>query len=402
MSQLFDDTLDIALERQLAGETVEEIVADFPDKREALTQLLPVTAVLSSLPPVSLPDPATRQADRTAFLANMAQLRLAAVSPGPLARLKGYGAATLSWIGRPKPGRQKEKTKMISLILKATLALTILFGAAGGTAVTAANSLPDSPIYPVKLALEDAQLSLVNKPETAVALHTDLAAERIREMERLALADHTPDKAVLSRLQYHLEAALDLAAQLPEQEMVGALLQIQTMVQTRTRALEQAQNQAPEAPQAALTQARTMLQNAGDVVADGLQDPETLRQRHTINRPDHAPIQPEMTPRSGGLGSPTVPLSVTRPITTPVRLGPCVGEACGTPQGEGPYGPGRIGPQPEDPGDHPGPGPGQPPANPGSGNSQGPAGPNNPTPGNGQPVGPQPGNNGDSGENGRP
>ena len=58
------------------------------------------------------------------------------------------------------------------------------FGVAGGTAITAADSLPDSPMYPVKLAMEDVQLAMVGDTETAVSLHTDLAAGRLRETQQ--------------------------------------------------------------------------------------------------------------------------------------------------------------------------------------------------------------------------
>ena len=258
MTDQFDTTLDLALERQLNGEAMANILQDYPDKAEVLGRLLPVTAVLTTLPSVPLPDPATRQADRAAFLAEVDHLPQTAVSPTPLARLNGWIVATIPWLGH-KTTRRKEKNMMSSLILKAALALTILFGVAGGAAITAADSLPDSPMYPVKLAMEDVQLAMVGDTETAVSLHTDFAAERLREMEQLALADQVPDEATLSRLQYHLESALDLAAQLPKQTMAGALLQIQEMVQTRTRTMEQVQAQAPEPPQAALTRARFKL-----------------------------------------------------------------------------------------------------------------------------------------------
>ncbi len=296
MKPNFHDVLDSALERQLEGEPLATILPDFPEQADGLARLLSATAVLVSLPPVSLPDSVARHADRATFLAEATQQP---VSPGPLARLTGWIVTTLPWFDHKTTDRQKEKHLMSSLILKAALALVVVLSVAGGTAVTATASLPDSPVYPIKLGLEDAQLALTTDRAAAVALHTDLAAERIREMEQLALAGHVPDTAVLNRLQFHLEAALNLASQLPEQTMAGSLQQIQTMIQTRTRTLEQVQAQTSAAPQAALTQAYTLLQDIGDVVTAGLQDPRLIRDRDTVNRPDHAPIQPEMTPRAG-------------------------------------------------------------------------------------------------------
>ena len=51
---------------------------------------------------------------------------------------------------------------MFALAFKFGLVLTILAGSLGGTLAAAADSLPDSAIYPIKLAIEQAQLTLKN------------------------------------------------------------------------------------------------------------------------------------------------------------------------------------------------------------------------------------------------
>lgn len=242
------------------------------------------------------------------------------------------------------------------LLLKATLILTIIFGSVGGTAVMAAESLPDSPLYLAKLMAEDARLNLAADEIAQAEVHLDIANQRLREMERLVVDGKIPDDATLERAENHIEAAFGLAEEMPVQEMARVLMQAQVMLQVRTRAFEDIEAEIPPEVEPAFKRVQQMLQNVGEVAAAGLQDPQLLRQRHSVNRPDTAPVRPEIQP-------PAVMISPTQTITTPVRnerLGPCASgnEMC-DPQGEGPFGPAHNGPKPEDPippAEKPGPG----------------------------------------------
>ncbi len=267
---------------------------------------------------------------------------------------------------------------MGTLLLKATLILTLLFGSAGGTAVLAAESLPDSPLYPAKMIAEGVRLSLASDPVAQAEVHLALAAERLQEMERLMVNGNTADNALLERAERHVENAFGLAEEMPEPEMAGLLLQTQEMVQTRQRAFDDIEGQIPVEAEPAFNQVRQMLQNTGDIAAAGLQEPQLFRYRHTVNRPPTAPDQPEMVPPIITIITPT------ETITTPVRIGPagpCAeNEAC-IPQGEGPYGPAYNGPEAGEPGAGVGPGqpddPGRPtdvpgPVGPGQGQGPGP------------------------------
>lgn len=263
---------------------------------------------------------------------------------------------------------------MGTLILKATLILTIIFGSAGGTAVMAAESLPDSPLYPAKLMVEGARLSFASDQVEQAEIHIDIASQRLRELERLMVNSQISDNALLERAEHHMNAAFDLATEMPAQEMAGVLMHTQEMVQTRTRAFDEIEAQISVEVEPIFNQVQKMLQNNGEIAAAGLQDPQLLRHRHTVNRPDDAPDQPIM-------GPPTI-ITSTQPITTPVRIGsvgPCAtdNENC-DPQGDGPYGPGHQGPKPEAPGEGIGPGrpedlpdPVGPPEDPGSGDAPG-------------------------------
>jgi hypothetical protein len=403
MKTHFVDALDDSLERLRKGESVTAVSRDYPTQADDLTPLLAVASQLQTMNPVIQPIPDESLADRTVFLAQMAQLPEPAVSLSPIMRLKGWMVHALPWLGTNPNLKNREQKQMSALLLKAALVLTIIMGSLGGTAVMAAESLPDSPLYPAKIAYEEARITYAVNPAAEASIHLDLAAERLREMERLMVDGKMPEDALLTRAENHIEAAYGLAEEMPQQMMAGVLVQAQAMIQTRTRALAQVDVPEPAVPLMAQTQ--TMLKNAGEIAAAGLQDPQLLRQRHTVNRPETAPEQPAKMPPITTIITPTVTITATVPMTTPVRQGePCYNNEDCDPQGNGPYGPVRTGPGPNDepgtgngagPGnDEPGgpveppeqPGPGEPNNDAGNQNQYGPL-PEDPGNGSGQPGG---------------
>ena len=61
---------------------------------------------------------------------------------------------------------------MVPALAKIALILVVLFTSLGGTAVLSASALPDSPIYPVKLMVEEARLSMTDNLASQTALQT--------------------------------------------------------------------------------------------------------------------------------------------------------------------------------------------------------------------------------------
>lgn len=352
MKTHFIDSLDSALKRVEQGESLTAVLHDYPTQAEDLAPLLQSADLLSECKPVIMPSQEELLADQQLFIDQIAQLPVPAVSPSPFVRLNSWMAHRLSWLGLNPNQTKKEHKNMGTLLLKATLILTIIFGSVGGTAVMAAESLPDSPLYPAKLMVEGARLSFASDQVEQAEIHLDIAAERLREMERLMVDSQMADNALLERAEHHLGVAFDLAAEMPVQEMAGILMQTQTMVQTQTRAFNEIEDQIPVEVQPVFNQVQKMLQNNGEIAAAGLQDPQLLRHRHTVNRPETAPEQPVM-------GSPAIIITPTQTITTPVRIGPigpCGNNEDCDPAGDGPYGPGHQGPNPEESGEGVGPG----------------------------------------------
>jgi len=299
MTMDLTDSLDVALEQLRSGEAIATILANHPAQAEALMPLLNAATTLNAIGPVEMPPREALSADRNDFLAKIAHQRTQTVSPGPFVRLKEWIAQQIPW--NPNLTLQrKEQRRMSVLLVKATLILSMAFGSAGGTAALAANSLPDSPLYPAKLAMEQTRLNVTTDPAQQAALHMALAGVRVQEMNRLALADKVPGEPTVLRLQTHLNQALDAAAQLPDDEMLDFLTQARETIQNQERTLEQVQAHAAEPAQEPLRQARRYLSQARQDVETGLKDPNTIRRRTTESRPSEAPSQPTVVPVPGG------------------------------------------------------------------------------------------------------
>jgi hypothetical protein len=241
------------------------------------------------------------------------------------------------------------------LLLKAVVVVALVLGPTGGAVAMAANSLPASPLYAGKLAMEEARLSVTSDPAEQAALHMSRAQVRVQEMIRLALAGEAPDEAIQLRLRQHLHQALQVAAGMPDDELAATLAEFDRMIRHQQQQLEQARVRAGEPAQGPLGQALGTLQQTRAQVQAGLQEPQTFRWQ-VANGP-----QPEDPPGPGGPGgNPDCPDGDCDPDGEQHQHGP-------RPEQPGPGGPGgnpdcpdgdcdpdgeqhQNGPQPEQPG----------------------------------------------------
>ena len=109
---------------------------------------------------------------------------------------------------------------MIGLVVKAVIVFSMMFGSAGGAVVASADSMPDSPLYPVKLAVEQARLALTFDDAGKAEMHLKFARERVREMTQ---EEALPDQAAVERLQKELRKGLAHAIELPDEDLMAWL-----------------------------------------------------------------------------------------------------------------------------------------------------------------------------------
>ncbi len=338
MTQDLSDTLDAALDSLQAGESLRAVLARFSAAAEDLAPLLSAATSLGDIQAVEMPAPEAQLADRNEFLSQIAEFGGQAVSLDPPARLKGWIARSLPWLVSRPSSYRKEQRRM--LLAKLALVVSLAFGSTGGALAVAANSLPDSPLYPAKLGMEEMRLNLAAGPADQAALQLGLAQTRAQEMEQVAQAGGVPDEATLTRLQTHLNAGLSLAAQLPDGDMQRLLTQARQMIQDQEHAMVQAQASAAGPALEPLQQASRYLNQAGQDVATGLQDPQTFRWRHGENRPADATPQPTPSP-------------VPDPTGTPIPATPCPNGDCQPVGDQHRYGPQADQPGPGAPGGNP-------------------------------------------------
>jgi hypothetical protein len=240
--------------------------------------------VLNFLEPLrAVPERSTEAAGAglRSFLDEAARLRLTASSPAAEA-LTGWRSIF-----------RKEHSPML-VLAKIVVALVVALSGGGAAALASQASLPNEALYPIKLLVEDVRLGLTADPQTQLNLELEFAATRTREMAQLADRDQSIPEAVSLRLQTHLNTALQNAARLGDPQMQAALDQIRSTTQDQLQTMLQTRQQTQA--QAQLQTAQRMLTRTRDMAELGLHDPQLFRQRLTLNRPEEAPEQPEMTP----------------------------------------------------------------------------------------------------------
>ncbi|MFC2016948.1 DUF5667 domain-containing protein [Chloroflexota bacterium] len=151
----FNNILDECLERLLTrGETVEQCLRDYPQQAAELEPLLR-TVLATKGASVIQPHPEFRAKARDQFHSALQEIE-------QKKRLPFFG-----W--------QPRWAMAVAIVLALLLA-------GGGTVAAASNSMPDNPLYPVKLATEQAQLALTPSALGKAELYAKLADKRVAEI----------------------------------------------------------------------------------------------------------------------------------------------------------------------------------------------------------------------------
>lgn len=177
-----DELLDDSLQRLSSGETLASLLAAQPETEE-LRPLLALALQLRAIAP-ERPDPAFRAAARHRLGQMLA------------ARHRHRAPVLRRWLPR---------------LAAAMVALTII---AGSTLSTADASLPGSPLYPVKLAVEQVQLLATPDSTASSQLQLAFAERRLAELAGLQqAADDFQDVSAATERAISATAALDLTKQ---------------------------------------------------------------------------------------------------------------------------------------------------------------------------------------------
>jgi hypothetical protein len=187
MNRKFDDILNECLERLLVkGETVEQCLQSYPEHAAELKPLLQ-TALASKKALEVKPSAEFKARARYQFRTALAESATKKSRPS-FAWLPGWATTLI-------------------------LALGLLL-AGSGTVAAANYSMPDSPLYPVKIATEQVQLSLTRSDEGKEELDIKLADKRVAEIIYLAdKGDAKRIEATTQQLNKNLEGLTALATE---------------------------------------------------------------------------------------------------------------------------------------------------------------------------------------------
>jgi hypothetical protein len=196
----FDNILDECLQRLVQGESIEACLSEYPEHAAELEPLLRTAA------------DTLRAADirpRHEFRQRASYEFQKAVREMPVKESRGFLGVFKPW--------------MVTLIV-----VVVVLAAGSGTVAAASNSLPDSPLYAVKLATESVRLALTPSALGKAELYTKFADERVEEI--LLMADkgnsNMVDKAT-DRLNEQLIAVanLNVTGKTKEATFAGATLE---------------------------------------------------------------------------------------------------------------------------------------------------------------------------------
>ncbi len=285
----------------------EDVQALPSAEQQELRDLLDTSAGLLRLRQVAVPTPKARAANRARFLSEAVQRKEAERPPAVHRRLR-------------LPARLQRG------LMGLAVSLAVLVAAGGGVVSAAAGSLPGSPLYPLKLTVEDARVSLTTSPPARARLYIRFADQRTTEMVRLAEAGLAANAEVVTRLARQLQGALDAAAASPGDAQRVLLQQMIEASRAQRERLSGASAQAPPEIRDALGAGAATVEQASRQAEEALQGLEpaaatpTPSPTHTAtSQPTQAPgVVPADTPRPTGTHTPVIQTTPTGTISATV------------------------------------------------------------------------------------
>lgn len=186
------DVLDECVEAIKNNEkTLEECLDAYKGERSALEPLL-VSALRLSEAATIEPDYERKRAARERLLAAVEH--------------KAWETG-IERQNMPQISKRSPKTSIWSRpFAKLGIATLVFAMLSSGTIVMAKESLPGTPFYPVKLAVEKARVVVAGSDEKRAALYLDFASERVDELEALE-KDNKNNPALVRAVAKNIEAA---------------------------------------------------------------------------------------------------------------------------------------------------------------------------------------------------
>lgn len=258
-------------------------------------QNLEVISLIEKLLPVPERTPRTVEDGRARFLAEARLLQPAISSKAERRHIE--------W----KTIFSRKVQPRMAIISTLLVIFTLLFGGTGATVYAAQGSLPDQPLYAVKLASEDVRAGLAPNNQTRQDLMMNFADRRMQEAFQLATQGKAIPQKVWDRMDNQLDSALHAAAGPDDEHMRQQLVQIQVRIITDLAILTKLSNDSRYTGD--VVQAQRTLLDDFQLVSLGLMDPSAFRQHMGSDQYPHG-WQPSI-PTGSVTPLPTISSSMT-------------------------------------------------------------------------------------------
>ncbi len=161
----------------------------------------------------------------------------------------------------------------------AALLLAILLLAAGGafTVNAAQSSLPGQALYRVKIWSEDVRLSMTLSTNEKLDLTLNYTNRRVDEISSLLSEGQSIQDQTAVRFQQELDNALQLAAELDDTHIQGALMQIKRHAESQGITMEELISKLPPQADPAVRNLRERLTEQVELSSIGEMDPKEFR-----------------------------------------------------------------------------------------------------------------------------
>jgi hypothetical protein len=219
-------------------------------------------------------NPQSAARGRAAFLAE-AQNVARAVSPVEKRRLNEWMHPIQSIFDRSK----KEHSPMFATLATILFILTLVLGGGGVTMAAAQPSLPDQPLYEVKLWSEELRAALATSPQSELQLALERTDRRSTEVGAMLATGKIPPEAVQQAWQDQIELTLHLSLEQPEAAIQAALTRVQEQLRAQLQSIQQIRLNEASPEWAVQARLQAMLRERLAWADIGLTDPVRLREQ---------------------------------------------------------------------------------------------------------------------------
>ena len=295
MKRRVERALDECLSQLNTGElSLDELLARYPEHQAELRPLLQTAMRLRQMPK-AVPSPEARAAGRQRLLAAVARKRRekARARPTLLSRLGQSAAILVQPLVRP----QRQSLRLAQAIAALLLVVSLI---SVGTVRVAAGSLPNSPLYPIKLTAERVQLALTTAPDKKARLHMSYSQRRFEEAWALWIAGESVSETVLEAMKRENSDALKAIGWVSEEARPDLLTEFARLTEKQQRALKEIKPEVSPSDQKAVEETLETIGEYQQLAKEALEDPRVLSKPTPppglIEGPPAAPPPPTDTP----------------------------------------------------------------------------------------------------------